>query len=653
MSESTPRLPIRPSLDQLRKRAKELLQQLRNGEPAALNRLRKHKPNVVDPVLADAQFVLAREHGFESWPKLIHHVQAALNPELEQHRRIAEDLVRVYNSADVDAATRLNDLFHSELNIDQIRDFIRDRLFNLTDDQSRINNFTLLDAQAVVAQLYGFPGWDALVQSIGAPANDLHSAPFVLSSKPPFYRIDWTTNSIEPRQPMSSKDWENVCAVIRELGITGINSVGLVGDDDLEIISQLEQITSLNLDGAKRLTEKGLRYLARMPELRELVLGGEVTDRGLEALGQLRELRVFQMYWQKNVSDAGIANLRSCDRLEEVDLLGCNLGDGAIAALTGKPNLRRFKTGRNVTDDGLALLHQFPTFKTWQGGEPEFGLMSFDARPTNLLIDGPFTRKGLNSLRGLDGVVGLSFFWHTTRLRGNDLQGLDGLSNLAYLGCQDALCDDDAMRHIAALPKLRMLMGQGAVATDEGFKSLAQSRTVEYFWGRECPNFQGPGFVALSRMPALKGLAVSCKFVDDKSLASLPAFPSLRELMPMDVRDDGFLHVGRCERLESLILMYCRDTGDVATSHLVGMPNLKKYHAGYTLITDTSLEMLSRIKSLEEMSFEGCKFISDAGIPSLTNLPRLCELSIGGCPKVTRSAMTGFTSSVRVNYDTR
>ena len=53
--------------------------------------------------------------------------------------------------------------------------------------------------------------------------------------------------------------------------------------------------------------------------------------------------------------------------------------------------------------------------------------MSFSAEPTNLLIDGPFTREGLNSLRGLDGVFGLSFFWHTSRLRGDDLQCLDGL----------------------------------------------------------------------------------------------------------------------------------------------------------------------------------------------------------------------------------
>ena len=425
----------------------------------------------------------------------------------------------------------------------------------------------------------------------------------------------------------------------------------MIGDDDLEIISRLDSVTSLNLDGSNRLTDKGLGYLARMPQLQELTLGGQITDRSLEVLGHLRELRVFKMFWQGNITDDGIANLRFCDQLEEVDLLGCNTGDGAIAALAGKPKLRRFKTGRNVSDDGLALLQQFPAFKTWPAEEPEYGLMSFSAGPTNLLIDGPFTAKGLKSLHGLDGLVGLSFFWHTSQLHGDDLQSLDGLSNLVYLGCQGQLCDDDAMRHIATLPNLRMLMGQGTVATDDGFRSLSQSPTIEYFWGRECPNLKDTGFVALSRMRALKGLAVSCKFVTDAALARLPDFPSLKELVPMDVNDDGFRHVGRSERLESLTLMYCRDTTDVATSHLVGMPNLKKYHAGYTLITDASLELLSRINSLEEISFEGCKLITDSGLPFLTTLPHLRDLSIGGCPKVTRSGVKGFGSAVRVNYD--
>lgn len=465
------------------------------------------------------------------------------------------------------------------------------------------------------------------------------------------HRIDWTTNSIELRHKMSSRDWEEVSALIKESGLTAVSSAGFLGDDDLEIISTLGQITSLNLDGSKHLTDKGLGYLARMPQLRKLIMGGQITDRALDALAQLRELRVFQMYWQANVTDRGIANLRFCDQLEEVDLLGCNLGDGAIAALAGKPNLRSFKTGRNVTDDGLALLQQFPAFKTLPDEEPKFGLMSFGAEPTNLLVAGTFTRDGVNNLRGLDGLFGLSFFGKTPGLRGDDLQGLAGLSNMVFLGCDGELCDDDAMRHIGALPKLRMLMGQGTVATEKGFESLSQSQTVEYFWGRECPNLNGRGFTALSRMPALKGLAVSCKFVDDAALASLSDFPSLKELMPMDVTDDGFRHVGRNEHLESLILMYCRDTTDVATSHLTGMPNLKKYHAGYTLITDASLEMLSRIKSLEEISFEGCKFITDAGVPFLTTLPHLRELSIGGCPKVRQASVTGFANGVRVNYD--
>src|SRR5258705_2882266 len=185
-----------------------------------------------------------------------------------------------------------------------------------------------------------------------------------------------------------------------------------------------------------------------------------------------------------------------------------------------------------------------------------------------------------------------------------------------------------------------MLMGQGPVATDEWFKSLSRSQTIEFFWGRECPNLKAEGFAALAAMRALKGLAVSCKFVDDAGLARLAEFPSLKELLPMDVSDDGFRHIGRCERLESLILMYCRDTTDVATSHLRRMPNLKKYHAGYTLITDRSLEMLGRMNSLEVLSFEGVKFISDHGIAFLTTLPNLLEISIGGGPTATRPRVT-------------
>src|SRR5262249_57744505 len=130
-------------IEQLRKQAKELLQLVRSGDSLAVARLRAYKHDVSEPILADAQYVLAREHGFDSWPKLVHHIQTSQISDLQQHYRIAEDLIAAYNSADSDAATRLNDLFHSSLDIEQIRQFIRDRLLNLPDTHRRITNFTL------------------------------------------------------------------------------------------------------------------------------------------------------------------------------------------------------------------------------------------------------------------------------------------------------------------------------------------------------------------------------------------------------------------------------------------------------------------------------------------------------------------------------
>lgn len=94
-------------------------------------------------------------------------------------------------------------------------------------------------------------------------------------------------------------------------------------------------------------------------------------------------------------------------------------------------------------------------------------------------------------------------------------------------------------------------MGQGAIAGGERFEALSGSQSIEYIWGRECPNLGGRGFAALASMPALRGIAVSCRNADDASLSALPRFQALREFMPMDVPDAGFRHIGRRENLEA------------------------------------------------------------------------------------------------------
>jgi ankyrin repeat protein len=71
-SYPTRRLPKQPSLEQLRKQAKELLEQYRAGDSAAVAEVQQfeRRPNPAAFALNDAQRVLARAYGYESWPKL-------------------------------------------------------------------------------------------------------------------------------------------------------------------------------------------------------------------------------------------------------------------------------------------------------------------------------------------------------------------------------------------------------------------------------------------------------------------------------------------------------------------------------------------------------------------------------------------------------
>ena len=65
-------LPARPDLEQLRHQAKDLLRDGTNEEPQALARIHAVSDRLI---LASAQLAIAREYGFESWPKLKREVE--------------------------------------------------------------------------------------------------------------------------------------------------------------------------------------------------------------------------------------------------------------------------------------------------------------------------------------------------------------------------------------------------------------------------------------------------------------------------------------------------------------------------------------------------------------------------------------------------
>jgi len=84
------KIPAHPNLKQYKKQAKDLVKARKSGDLEALRRISQYHPRLgmlsgaelqsAAFALADAQFVIAREQGYESWPKFAKHLEA-LNSE--------------------------------------------------------------------------------------------------------------------------------------------------------------------------------------------------------------------------------------------------------------------------------------------------------------------------------------------------------------------------------------------------------------------------------------------------------------------------------------------------------------------------------------------------------------------------------------------
>jgi hypothetical protein len=624
------------TLDNLRREAKRWFKALRENDPQARERFdRAHPAHTGPSVLRDVQYALAREHGFENWKELKLALQQMAGSRTgEAYDQAARDFVDAYKGEPA-ALDRLNRHYQRSFSFADVQAEIWRRDYAYRQRSSRVpeNYFPIEEAQIIVAQDAGFGSWQKLMEALAAGAPP-QGAP---------YAIDTKDNRIGPRRRMSAADWDELIGVMKERRISALDANGLMTDEALAKVASLDFVTSLGLGGSRELTDTGLSHLARMPQLERLNLseypGGKLTDQGLEALRHLPNLRHFEMTWQSGVTDRGVTNLRFCEQLEEVDLMGSPTGDGAIEALLGKARLRRISTGRLLTDAGISLLHNFPLLK------------NADDKGARLLIDGPFTDAGLAALAGLDGVFDLDLFWHVDHITADGFAHLVRLPNLQSLGCDGELSNDVAMGYIAAMPRLKQLRIQESVATDDGFVALGKSPTIEAIWGRVCRNFGVRGFLAFSRMPSLQRLGIGCKNVDDTTLAALPEFPALRELTPIDFRDEGFRHIGRCRSLERLTCMYCRETGDEATGHLRDLA-IKYYYAGLTQITDQSLQILGGIETLEQVELYECLKVTDAGLAFLARLPKLREVHLDGLPGVTLNGTKVFPPGVYVFHST-
>lgn len=330
------------TLDNLRREAKRWLKHLRENKAAARVRFESAYPqHAAVPVLRDIQCALAHEYGFKSWKELTLAIQqAARSRTSEAYEQAARDFVEAYNG-DAASLERLNRHYSRSFSFADLKAEVwrRDYAYRQRSFKGAENCFPIEEAQVIIAQDTGFGSWEKLMEVL-ATGTLPQSTP---------YAIDRKNNRIGPRRRLSTADWDELIGIMSERHIPALDANGLMTDEALARIASLSFVTSLSLGGSREVTDDGLLHLARMPQIEHLDLneypGGKLTDRGLEVLRHLPNLRKFEMTWQSGITDRGIANLRFCDRLEEVNLMGSPTGDGAIEALQGKAKLRRLNTG--------------------------------------------------------------------------------------------------------------------------------------------------------------------------------------------------------------------------------------------------------------------------------------------------------------------
>lgn len=637
--------PSRRSLDSLKKEAKRWLAALRVSAADARARLERALSSIPDnPTLRDVQHALAREHGFPGWTDLKQALEQAISSDrdagakaLARYETAAEALLEAYRTGTPEAMERHYRHTWHRRPWQGMRSYVQLDLGKRPAVPDGDVDITLDDARYLVAIEHGFSDWDSL-KTFTASATGRSR----VAAKP----VRLVSNDAEESRTIAStREWDEIIRLLALHPSAGLRAEGQMTDEVLEDVANVESITALDLGGSKSLTDDGLRHLARLSRLKHLdVSHTAITDRGLEVLRDLPGLETISLGMTR-ITDDGAAHLAHCHELERVNLAWTRTGDGALRALAGKRRLRSLSSGGLVTDAGIPLLHELPVFKTWHGGEPKMALLSYDSEPNRLMLRGSFTDRGMAHMRGLDGLFGLNLDDTNLAITAAALAPLTSLPKLGWLGVD---AKDDWMPYIAEMPHLRFLGAQDTPAGDDGFEALSKSRSIEYIWGRRCHDLRRRGFMALANMPALRGLSVSCLNVDDVGVAALPSFPALRELMPMDVPDAGYRHIGKCEGLESLILMYCRDTTDAATAHLTGLTQLSYYFNSYTTITDRTPEVLSGLDSLERITFDACHGLTNAGVARLARLPKLRELRVSG-RQITSDVVGMFPSGVSVH----
>ncbi|MFC1758423.1 carboxypeptidase regulatory-like domain-containing protein [Planctomycetota bacterium] len=248
----------------------------------------------------------------------------------------------------------------------------------------------------------------------------------------------------EKKQPPPTALSERATKYLAErAAIAAIKLLG--GWVELESIDGKEHVVEVNMvyhedertgrEENRLVCDECLSYMQKFPKLKRLLLYREqATDAGLANLRGMDSLEEIWIWDASAVTDAGAAHLAQLKNLRTIHLGNSKITDEALRHFSGLPKIEKLSLQKNhFTNDGLENLQKSTQLKElWLG------------RGTNEITD--------------DG-----------------LRYLAGLTNLEILGLQSSKVTDAGLLHLRSLKNLKRLWTGGSRVTEAGRAELRRN----------------------------------------------------------------------------------------------------------------------------------------------------------------------------------